>query len=316
MALLKKWLTTVALSALLVGASVQAKEVKKVGVTVGDLSNPFFVLIGKGAEQKAHELGGEDVKVTLVSSGYDLGRQVNQIDNFIAAGVDLIILGAADSKGIFPAVKRAQQAGIKVVAVDVDAMGADATVTADNLQAGHDACQYIVDRLDGKGDVIVINGQPVSSIQDRVKGCLNVRNDNPGINILSDNQNGKNSRDGGFEVMTSLLAAYPHVDAVFGVNDPTAIGADLAARQARRDEFFIVGVDGSPDGEEALKSDNSLFVATPAQNPMEQSEKAVEIGFDLVAGKPGPKETVRIPMKMIDADNVDDYVGWNELNKQ
>ncbi|WFF16423.1 substrate-binding domain-containing protein [Klebsiella pneumoniae] len=61
--------------------------------------------------------------MTLVSSGYDLGQQVAQIDNFIAAKVDMIILNAADSKGIGPAVKRAKEAGIVVVAVDVAAEG-------------------------------------------------------------------------------------------------------------------------------------------------------------------------------------------------
>lgn len=72
--------------------------------------------------------------MTLVSSGYDLGQQVSQIDNFIAAKVDMIILNAADSKGIGPAVKRAKEAGIVVVAVDVAAEGADATITSDNTR--------------------------------------------------------------------------------------------------------------------------------------------------------------------------------------
>lgn len=93
----------------------QAKELKSIGVTVGDLANPFFVQITKGAEMKARQLAGDKVNVTLVSSGYDLGQQVGQIDNFIAAKVDMIILNAADSKGIAPAVKRARDAGIVVV---------------------------------------------------------------------------------------------------------------------------------------------------------------------------------------------------------
>jgi ribose transport system substrate-binding protein len=70
------------------------------------------VQITKGAELEARKLAGDNVKVTLVSSGYDLGQQVAQIDNFIAAKVDMIILNAADSKGIGPAVKRAKDAGI------------------------------------------------------------------------------------------------------------------------------------------------------------------------------------------------------------
>ncbi|WP_163488350.1 substrate-binding domain-containing protein, partial [Escherichia coli] len=87
-----------------------------------------FVQITKGAELEARKLAGDNVKVTLVSSGYDLGQQVSQIDNFIAAKVAMIIRNAADSKGIGPAVKRAKEAGIVVVAVDVAAEGADATI--------------------------------------------------------------------------------------------------------------------------------------------------------------------------------------------
>ncbi len=66
-------------------AFAQAKDLKSIGVTVGDLANPFFVQITKGAELEARKLAGDNVKVTLVSSGYDLGQQVAQIDNFIAA---------------------------------------------------------------------------------------------------------------------------------------------------------------------------------------------------------------------------------------
>ncbi|SIQ21593.1 monosaccharide ABC transporter substrate-binding protein, CUT2 family [Aeromonas sp. RU39B] len=289
---------------------VNAKELKSIGVTVGDLANPFFVQITKGAELKARELAGKDVKVTLVSSGYDLGQQVNQIDNFISAGVDMIVLNAADSKGIAPAVKRARAAGIVVVAVDVAAEGADATVTSNNTQAGELACQYISDKLQGRGDVVIINGPPVSAVTNRVDGCLSTLAKHKDIKVLSSNQNGKGSREGGLEVMTSLLAAYPKIDAVFAINDPTGIGADLAAKQAQRNEFFIVGVDGSPDGEEALKRGNTLFEATPAQDPQVMAARAVEIGYDILQGKPAPKDPVLIPVTLIDRNSIKDYKGW------
>ena len=288
----------------------QAKELNSIGVTVGDLANPFFVQIAKGAELEAKKLAGDNVKVTLVSSGYDLGQQVAQIDNFIAAKTDLIILNAADTKGIGPAVKRARDAGIVVIAVDVDADGANATVTSNNYQAGEMACQTIVDRLDGKGNVVIINGPPISAVQDRVKGCEDLLAKNSGIKILSSNQNGKGSREGGLEVMTSLLVANPKIDAVFAINDPTAIGADLAAKQMQRTEFFIMGVDGSPDGEAALKQAGSLFAGTPAQDPQVMAAKAVEIGYDILQGKPAPEESVLIPVKLIDRENVVDYKGW------
>jgi ribose transport system substrate-binding protein len=120
------------------------------------------------------------------------------------------------------------------------------------------ACKYITDRLKGKGNVVIINGPPVSAVQNRGRLPDRVQA-HPDIKVLSDNQNAKGSREGGLEVMTSLLAANPKIDGVFAINDPTAIGADLAAKQAQRSEFFIVGVDGSPDGEEALKRENSCL---------------------------------------------------------
>ncbi|AHF77436.1 Periplasmic binding protein/LacI transcriptionalregulator [Sodalis praecaptivus] len=295
---------------LLTAPLAQGKELKSIGVTVGDLANPFFVQITKGAERKARELAGDKVNVTLVSSGYDLGQQVAQIDNFIAAKVDMIILNAADSQGIGPAVKRARDAGIVVVAVDVAAEGADATITSDNTQAGAMACHYIADRLKQKGNVVIINGPPVSAVQNRVEGCMTELKKYPAIKLLSYNQNAKGSREGGLEVMTSLLSANPHIDGVFAINDPTAIGADLAAKQAQRKEFFIVGVDGSPDGEEALKRQNSLFVATPAQDPQVMASKAVEIGYDILQGKPAPKQPVLIPVTLIDRTSVNQYKGW------
>lgn len=288
----------------------QAKELKSIGITVGDLSNPFFVQIAKGAELKAKELGGDKVNVTSVSSGYDLGQQVAQIDNFIAAKTDIIILNAADSKGIGPAVKRAREAGIVVVAVDVAADNADATVTSNNYQAGEIACQTIADRIQHKGNVVIINGPPVSAVQDRVQGCMDIFAKHPEIKLLSHNQNAKGSREGGLEVMTSLLTAYPKLDAVFAINDPSAIGADLAAKQAQRNEFFIMGVDGSPDGEEALKRKGNLFTGTPAQDPQVMASEAVKIGYDILQGKDAPKAPVLIPVNLITRDNINDYKGW------
>ncbi|AKD38340.1 hypothetical protein I926_05080 [Pasteurella multocida subsp. multocida OH4807] len=304
-------LKTLAVSLMLaVAPFAQAKELKSIGVTVGDLANPFFVQIAKGAELKAKELAGDKVNVVSVSSGYDLGQQVAQIDNFIAAKTDMIILNAADSKGIGPAVERARKAGIVVVAVDVAADGADATVTSNNYQAGEIACQTIVEKLNGKGNVVIINGPPVSAVQDRVQGCQDVFAKHSDIKVLSHNQNAKGSREGGLEVMTSLLIAHPKIDAVFAINDPTAIGADLAAKQAQRSEFFIMGVDGSPDGEEALKLADSLFRGTPAQDPQVMAAEAVKIGYDILQGKPAPKDPVLIPVNLITRDNIKDYKGW------
>jgi ribose transport system substrate-binding protein len=137
--------------------AASAKELKSIGISLGSMGNPFFVALAKGAEFEAKKTN-PNVKVTTVGFDYDLGKQNTQVDNFIAAGVDLILLNPGDPKAIEPAIRRAKAAGITVVAVDTAAQGADATVETNNIQAGTIACQYLIDKMGGKGDMIILNG--------------------------------------------------------------------------------------------------------------------------------------------------------------
>lgn len=286
-----------------------ADELKNVGISVGSLGNPFFVATIKGIEDKAKGINPE-VRVTSVSSDYDLNKQFTQIDNFIAAGTNVIMLNAVDPVAIEPAVKKAQAAGIVVAAFDVAAKGADVTVMTDNVKAGTLACQYIVDHLKGKGDVIIVNGPQVSSIVDRVKGCKEVFAANPGIKVLSDDQDGKGSRDGGFAVAQSLLTRFQKVDGIFAVNDPTAIGVNLAAKQLGRSEFIITGVDGAPDIEAELKSGTSLIKASSSQDPYVMAGQSLELGAGILAGKKPEKDVILLDPVLITSDNLADYKGW------
>lgn len=286
-------------------------KLRSLAITVGDLSNPFFVLMGRGAVSEAKKIAGEGVRTAVVSSGYDLNLQFNQIENFIAANTDLILLNAGDSEGIAAAVEKAKQAGITVIAVDTGAGGGvDATVTSNNLQAGQISCQYIADRLKGKGNVVIVNGPPVQSVFDRVKGCEQVFAQYPNIKILSKDQNAEGSRDGGLRVMSDLLTSFNKIDAVFAINDPSGVGAELAAKQARRNEFFIVGVDGAPEAKQAIEDPNSIFVATAAQDPLGMTQTAVRVGNDILNGKKPKNPDILIPVRLITRENVKDYKGW------
>lgn len=290
-------------------ALAAGKELKSVGLTVNDMANPFFVAMAKGAEATAKKIN-PNAKLTALSSNNDLGIQVGQIENFIANKVDLILVNAADPKGIAPSLKKAHDAGIVVVAVDVGASGADYTVMSDNVAAGANACEYIATKLNGKGNVVIINGPPVSAVIDRVAGCKKVFAKNAGIKVLSDNQNAKGSRDGGMAVMQDLLTANPKIDAVFAINDPTAIGADLAMRQAKRKGIFITSVDGAPDVVAALKDPNNMVEGSAAQNPYAMASEGVMVGYDIMNGK-RPKETVKLlPVPLITKQNVSTYPGW------
>ena len=207
--MLKRSLLMGAAIALAVAAPAGAKDLTAVGITVGNLGNPFFVQVAKGAEAKAKEIGGDSVTVTTVSADYDLNKQYSQIDNFIASGVDLILVNAADPEAIEPAIKRAQAAGIVVVAVDVSAKGADAMVQTNNIEAGQKACQYIVEKLPDGGNVGIMKARRsrprlTVSRAARTRRRLAARS-----RSCPTTRTAKGRVKAGLEVMVGLLTAFP-----------------------------------------------------------------------------------------------------------
>lgn len=281
----------------------------QVGISVGSLGNPFFVAAKNGAVAEA-KLADPNAQITTVSSDYDLNKQINQMQNFIAAGDKIILLNAADPVAIAPAVASAKAQGVVVAAFDVAAKGATVTAMTDNIKAGEMSCQYLADKLGHKGNIVIINGPHVSSVIDRVAGCEKLLAQYPAMKVLNDNQDAKGSRDGGFAVAQTLLTRFGHIDGMFVINEEEALGTDLAAHQQGRHEMIITTVDGSPGGVAALKSSDSLIVATAAQNPFEIARTALRLGLDVLKGKPPAQTTVLLQPELVTRDNVGSYKGW------
>jgi ribose transport system substrate-binding protein len=288
-----------------------AKTLDSVGVTLGSLGNPYFVALVKGVTRQAQAIN-PNVRVVSSSADYDLNKQFTQIDNFIASGVNVIILNAVDPNAILPAIKRAQKAGIVVVAADVAATGADATVETDNVEAGRLSCEALVRDIGGKGNVIIENGPQVSAVTDRVKGCKEVLAKSPDIKLLSSDQDGKGSRDGALSVMQGYLIRFPDIAGVFTINDPQAIGSSLAARQTHRTNIVITSVDGAPDIVSALQEPNSIIKASASQDPYTMGELALKNADDIMNGAKPAQPVVLMTPKLITKDNVASYTGWTQ----
>ncbi|MBC3301058.1 ribose transport system substrate-binding protein [Pseudomonas cedrina] len=304
----KRIFPVMALAALM-SQAVEARELKALGISMGSLGNPYFVTLADGATARAKELN-PNVKVTSVSADYDLSKQFSQIDNFISSKVDLILINAVDPSAMASAIKKARDAGIVVVAVDVDAKGVNATVQTDNVEAGKLACQYLVDKLAGKGNVIIQNGPQVTAVTDRVKGCKAALAAAPDIKVLSDDQDAKGSREGGLNAMQGYLTRFPKIDGLFAINDPQAIGSDLAAKQLKRSGIIITSVDGAPDIENALKTDTQIQ-ASASQDPWAMAQTAVNVGNDLLNDKAPAEAVTLLTPKLITRDNVGTYSGWS-----
>ena len=303
----------VILTAIQTGAATQEarRPSTRVAIVISDLSNPFFSHISREVEAAVAEYDSGAV-VSVMSSGYDLARQMAQIEAVALDGYDLLILNAVDSEKIAPAVEKAKAAGIMVVALDVRARGAQITVTSDNENAGVVACDYLAGQLKGKGDVVILNGPRVSAVMERVEGCKSALARHPGIRLVSEAGDSGGSMLGGLSYMSSLLATLPHIDAVFSMNDPTALGANEAARQAGRDEFFIVSVDASPAVIQTMKQPDSRLVASVYQDPRAMAYHAVKLAFERLSGEVVSSEPVLMPVKLVTRETMDGFVPWTE----
>ncbi|MCG5480944.1 ABC transporter substrate-binding protein [Sinorhizobium alkalisoli] len=282
-------------------------KIEKIGLMVQDMSNPFFSAMDRGGRGAAEEIGAE---LNVQDAQLDLSAQYNQIDAFIQQGVDLIIVSAVDGGGIEPAIIKAKEAGIIVIAVDTPAKGADAVIMTDAVQAGMKSCKYLFDQMGGKGQVLLVDGTPIQTIIDRIDGCKKVAEDYPGIKIVGQ-QSSKNDRASGLLVTTDMLTANPDVTGIFGMNDPSALGAVLAVEQAgKAKQIIVTGVDGSPEAVAELTREGSPFIGTATQNPGKMVTEAVRLAQDMVAGKLPAETTILIPSELVTRDNVGEYSGW------
>ncbi len=290
-----------------VQVSAGPEKIEQIGLMVQDMSNPFFSAMDKGAKEAAEEIGAT---LNTQDAQLDLATQNTQIDTFIQQGVDLIVVSAVDEDGLQPAIERAKQAGIIVVAVDTPAKGADAVVMTNAVQAGEKSCEYLFEQMGGEGNVLLVDGTPIQTIIDRITGCKNVLKDYPGIKVVG-HQASKNDRASGLAVTTDMLTATPDVQGIFGMNDPSALGAVLAVEQAGlSNQVKVTGVDGSPEAVDELKRPGSPFIGTATQDPAEMVKRAVDVAQDIVEGNPPAKKTILIPSELVTRDNVDQYPGW------
>jgi len=252
---------------------------------------------------KANSVG----QIVIVSDGqFNVTKQLSDVEDMIVQGIDLLLFNAVDSDAAEPAVVLAKEAGIPVVCLDVDAAGPrDMFIGSDNYGAGVQCGEYTVQRLGGKGRVVIINGTPITSVRDRYQGFRDVIAKYPDIVVVAE-QNGETNLTKSMEVMENVLQSQPAIDAVFGINDPTALGI-LAAVQAagREDEMFITGVDGSPDGVQAIL-DGTAMAATSAQSPADIGRLGVEWGLKILNGEEVP-DFIPVPVKLITIENAEGF---------
>lgn len=294
----------VALASLTAPAS--AADVGACLITKTD-TNPFFVKMKEGATAKAKELG-VNLKSYAGKIDGDSESQVAAIETCIADGAKGILITASDTKGIVPAIKKARDAGILVIALDTPlepADAADATFATDNLLAGKLIGQWAAATLGDKAKdakvafLDLTPSQPtVDVLRDQgfmmgfgidVKDANKIGDEDDPRIVGHDVTNG--NEEGGRKAMENLLQKDPGINVVHTINEPAAAGAYEALKAVgMENNVLIVSVDGGCPGVKNVEA--GVIGATSQQYPLMMAALGIEAikKFADSGEKPKPTE--------------------------
>ena len=273
---------------------------KRIGVTLLTREHVFYKDLEAGLQEAAAKQG---YQLTVTSGDFDLAKQQSQIENFIVQGVDAIIVCPADSKGIGPAIERANQANIPVFTADIAAQGGQVVshVASDNLSGGRLAAEYIAKALGDQGEVGIIGQQEVQSGLDRELGFKEEMAKHPGIKVVQ-TLNGGGVRDRALKAADDMLQGNPNIKGIFGINDDSALGVLSAAEARGRNDMVIVGYDATPEAVKAIQRGSALK-ADVAQQPKDLGAKTIDaIATHFKGGQ--VQKSIAVPVKIVDAETL------------
>ncbi len=256
-------------------------EIAWIGKT---LNNPWWISVADFAEKEAKSLG-VSLTIALPQEEVDLEKQVSMVEAAIERGVDAIIISAASSDGIIPAIKKARTAGIKIVNFDTrisDPSMYDAFVGGDDVEGAYKAGKYICEQLGGQGEVGLITGLLAQSTGvDRKEGFMKAVSEYPGINVVAE-ASAEWRSDLAANVTENMLTANPNIKAIFACNDQMAVGMANTAKTMGKQpgDLILVGYDGILDAVNmVMNQDLDAFVALPN---LDEGATAVRIATALV----------------------------------
>jgi inositol transport system substrate-binding protein len=272
-----------------------------IGATMLSMQNEFIVNISDEMEKKAGELG---VELVLVDAERSALKQVEQVESFIAQGVDAIILNPCEVEASSAAVQKAQAAHIPIINVNSATSAAPtAFVGSDDAESGRIAMKHIAEKLGGKGNLFVIHGYMGQAAQiQRDKGAKEVLKAYPGIKLVAE-QTGEWDRAKAMSLTENWIQSHgDKIDAIFAHNDEMGMGAVKALENANRNEkVVVVSIDAIADAVQAVKKGS--LDATVFQNARVQGGQAIETAVKAAKGQPYEKE-VLVPFKLITQANV------------
>lgn len=265
-----------------------------IGMSQCNLGEPWRGQMNEDVRRAAEAY--PELKVIFKDAQNDTLKQRAQMEEFISAGVDLIIISPKEAAPLTPVAAQAYEAGIPVLVLDRRVLGDQYTcfIGADNKQIGENAGKWIVEKLGGKGKVVELKGLMTSTPgQDRHTGFRKAIEGSQ-IEIIFE-ADMKWLEPEARKEMESALARFDQIDLVYAHNDPGAHGAYLAAQAAGREkDIMFVGIDG-------LAQEGQVYVQQGILNASFEyptgGKEAIETALKILNGQTVEKE-ITLPSRI------------------
>lgn len=264
------------------------EENYRIGFSMWEFGNTYFVNVRDGAQEKCDELGYE---LIVADPKNDVSQQVTDIENFITMGVDAIIVCAIDPNAVDSALVEAQEKGIKILAQSIEIQNCDVFAATDEYEIGFKvgagAGQWIADNYgeDAEIECALLCNDSNSSTIARGDGMEEgIHSIAPNAKIVA--RQDASSAAEGQTIADSLLQANPNLQVMVCMNDATALGALSAVQDAGKDndDFCIIGLDNTDEARNAIAEGTALR-ATLDNTPYENGKVDIELCQKLLSGE-------------------------------
>lgn len=274
-----------------------------IGASYMTMNNEFYKII---SEEITYQVEAKGDRMVLRDPALSVERQIEQIQEMLDMGVDVLIITPVNWESLTTILKQAKARGAILIVLDTnvqDSELADCTITSDNYQAGVLVGEYFLSQHD-QSRILVMTHEAAKSGQDRVQGFIDTVSANENMEIVR-----KIECEGQLEIaMPKLQQAIEdgiEFDSVFCLNDLAGLGAAAALDEKHMlDEVDLYGVDASPDSKALIAE--GMMQASAAQFPTEIGKRAAEIIYQLIDGKQVEKN-ILVPVKLITKENVEQF---------
>lgn len=243
-----------------------------------------------------------DGDVITLDAKLDVNKQISDFDTLLARGAEVLPFVPVDPKAFGAPFERADEAGATVVELYNPESSAPGSVYESSRQAGEDAVKLVRDRFPDGAKAIVIGGPPIPTVLTRVAGFTDNAKTN-GITVVDQADNLKDNVNDARRLADDLITKHPDVNVIFGFNDNSAIGAGLAAKARGMRNVLIFGINGTPEGIDAVK--RGLITVTYEADQFRIGFLGAKTGAEIRAGK--RVRPIAVSMRRWDKARVADY---------